>query len=544
VRWIQKVEGVLIAGALLCTIVLTQIAVGAYHTERGNYSDEATHFLNGLLVRDYLTHGLGQNPVSFAEQYYVHYPKIAPGMWPPFFHVTLGLFLLPGWPAQDAALLLVACFTAWAAWRLLRISTIISGRAAGVIVAFSFVGTASVIGLGSTVMLDVTVAALALEATYWLAVYVTTRSLRHAALFGVFAALCCLTKGNGLAVLLVPPLFVLFTGRFALLRAPGLYVAALIVLILAAPLVAIAYRLDAGIGDFSPTTVRIALGRTAFYARYLFHELGVLPAFVIVVGTARSFFRSPKDCQITLPSILPAALTALAAAAWLFHAVNPHVGIAGRYMTMAIAPLLALAPLGIGLLVNLLVRAPERRGSVATASMLLVAGLVVSSAFPLARHRPFGWREILTDLEGHGSLAGRRIAVISDEGGEGALVAELASQSLQPMPTIIRGSKLLASDNWNGLNLHLTYSSSAQVLRELEDLHVEYLILDLSNASTRLPYWDQVADMVSANEDRLAITCSTAGDHRLVAYKLLYQSPGPGKKLRIATSSNRIVVEQ
>ena len=64
--------------------------------------------MNALLLRDYLTHALGQNPLAFAEAYYLSYPKIAPLMWPPFFHGALGLFLLPGWAAHPAAL----CFLA------------------------------------------------------------------------------------------------------------------------------------------------------------------------------------------------------------------------------------------------------------------------------------------------------------------------------------------------------------------------------------------------------------------------------------------------
>ena len=69
--------------ALFLAVIAAQITAGAYHGERDNYSDEAAHFMNGLLVRDYLRDGLGQSPVKFAEEYYLSYPKIAPGMWPP-----------------------------------------------------------------------------------------------------------------------------------------------------------------------------------------------------------------------------------------------------------------------------------------------------------------------------------------------------------------------------------------------------------------------------------------------------------------------------
>jgi len=93
---------------LYAAVLIVQLAVGAYRAERGNYPDEAAHFMNALLVRDYLTQGLGQNPLRFAEEYYLNYPKIAPGMWPPLFHGVLGLVMLLGTPPRIAGLALLA----------------------------------------------------------------------------------------------------------------------------------------------------------------------------------------------------------------------------------------------------------------------------------------------------------------------------------------------------------------------------------------------------------------------------------------------------
>ena len=141
------------AGLALLAVLL-QSAGGAYEVERGAYSDEAAHFLNGLLLREYLTEGIGTHPVRFAEDYYVSYPKIAPLAWPPFFHVLLGLFLLPPWPPQSAALFLVALITAYAAWRL---ATIVSSYAPFVValaISVLFLLAPLVLDLSATVMVD------------------------------------------------------------------------------------------------------------------------------------------------------------------------------------------------------------------------------------------------------------------------------------------------------------------------------------------------------------------------------------------------------
>ena len=533
----------LIFSVLLCGVVLIQLAMGAYRTERGHYSDEAAHFMNGLLVRDYLTQGLGQNPVTFAEQYYLHYPKVAPLMWPPLFHLMLGLFLLPGWPPQDAALIFVACFTNWVAWRLWRVGNVITEtRMPALVAALSFLGMGSIIALSSVVMLDIAVAAFALEATYWLALYVTTLKTRHATLFGLFAAFGCLTKGNGLAILLVPPLLVLLTGRFSLLSRSGLYLAALIVGVLAAPPLFLSYRFDAGIGDFEPTTVSAVVGRTRFYAGYFFEQLGILPILMACVGATISVFPS-RARQGTLSAILPTALTALCAAALLFHLTNPHAGISGRYVTMAIAPLIALALLGVVRIAEWLAPSPQWRGAIRLALAVLVAGALVGAAPPAAALRPLGWRDTVAYLASHDELKGRRIVVISDEQGEGALVSEVATLLLNPRATVIRGSKLLATDNWNGQNLRLVFSSAAQVMTELEDLHADNLLVDLSPAAANLAYRKQIADMIASNETRFD-QARYATEAPIAMYKLRYRSSGPSRPLRIVTSTNRIIVER
>jgi len=183
--------------AAFLVAVLAQVLIGAYLTERGNFSDEAAHFMNGLLIRDYLWNGAHQNPLTFAQAYYLDYPKIAPGMWPPLFHTVLGLVLLTGWPPLATALALVAFASAWTAWRLARILERLTSRETAWALAALMLVMPAMLNLTSAVMLDIVVAAFLLEATFWLAEFFVTGRSKHAALFGAFAAGACLTKGTG-----------------------------------------------------------------------------------------------------------------------------------------------------------------------------------------------------------------------------------------------------------------------------------------------------------------------------------------------------------
>jgi len=513
--------------------------MGAFSVERGFYSDDAAHFMNGLVIREYLYQPIGTNPVKFAEQYYLNYPKIAPLMWPPLFHVVLGLLVLPGWPAGPAALLLVGLSTAWAAWRLRSIVHELAGPAAGLVAAGLFFTTPLVMEFGSVVMLDVVIAALALEATYWLARYAGSSSSRDAALYGVFTALACLTKGNGVAVVLLPAILILILGRFDLLRRPGLYIAAAIVLVFAVPLLALSARFDAGIGDFAPITIADVTSRIVYYGGHVWRNIGAVSLGLAVIGAGVALARGRRRQDAGVP--FAEALVALAAAAILFHLLNPHRVAVSRYITMAIGPMIGLAIVGALALAHRMGTEGARRLAFTAMLAVMVVAAVVSRPW-LGPRRPLGFQRVVAQLAADHHLAGRRLLVVSDEVGEGAAVTEAAELNLVQAPTIVRGSKLLGSDNWVGENFQMTYASPAALIDDLENLHIEYVLFDRSKQSARLPYFEQVralTDTVHGRLERLETppqNLATGPTRQLELYRVKAQSPGPAKSLQINLS--------
>src|SRR6478735_7027388 len=75
-RWLPH-RG-MVAAFTIAVVAAIQLWAGAYRSERGLYSDESAHFMNGLVLRDYVRENPGQSPMTFAREYYSHYPKIAP----------------------------------------------------------------------------------------------------------------------------------------------------------------------------------------------------------------------------------------------------------------------------------------------------------------------------------------------------------------------------------------------------------------------------------------------------------------------------------
>jgi hypothetical protein len=90
---LKKSETFVFLAVVILSLAL-QWAGGAFRSDFDRYPDEAAHVVSSLLVRDYLTSGFPHNPLSFARVYYDHFPKVAIGRLPPFFHATEAIWTL------------------------------------------------------------------------------------------------------------------------------------------------------------------------------------------------------------------------------------------------------------------------------------------------------------------------------------------------------------------------------------------------------------------------------------------------------------------
>ncbi len=77
--------------AFLCFLsiaVMLQLLSGAFESAFAAYPDEPSHYVTGLMVRDYIAGGFPAPPFQYATDYYSHYPKIGIGHWPPVFYLS------------------------------------------------------------------------------------------------------------------------------------------------------------------------------------------------------------------------------------------------------------------------------------------------------------------------------------------------------------------------------------------------------------------------------------------------------------------------
>src|ERR1051325_1352534 len=103
-RWLIA----LACAAYTLTILLYQGLLGAPKAAFGGYPDESSHYISGLLVRDYLRTGFSTSPLRYAADYYIHVPFFAVGYWPPLFYTAEALWMILFGFSRPAVLVFIA----------------------------------------------------------------------------------------------------------------------------------------------------------------------------------------------------------------------------------------------------------------------------------------------------------------------------------------------------------------------------------------------------------------------------------------------------
>ncbi|MEO8098102.1 MAG: glycosyltransferase family 39 protein [Acidobacteriota bacterium] len=517
-RW--RLHGLSIL-AFFAIAVAVQWATGVYGSEAGHFPDEAGHFVSGLIIRDYAVSGLERAPIPYAENYYLHFPKASFGIFPPLFHFLLGGWLLFSSGSFTGALAFSAMIMALIAWCLFRFTKrdygVLAAGATGLLVIFLPLMRT----LTGAVMIDNLIALFGLMVAYHTARYLQTEETREAVLLGIFGAAGCLVKGNGLGALLCPVLAIVLTGRYRVLRKPGLYIAAAIV-ICSAPIMWISLRLYDKNSSFLAPGFDFSSRAAAFYGRSLWDQTGGLLLVILLAGIAIKmwdWWNSGR--QDTLwPSVL-----ALVAGSFLFHILIPQPPD-GRYIATVVAGLAAFTP----------VAASKLSRKVAIPVMLALAALALATGSHW--DTPLGFKDVLSEIQKDKDFDHVRILVVSDSLGEGAMVGDVASVArVRPGDQlVIRGSKFLARSDWNANQYRLQHADAREVLQSLEDLSVDYIVLDRTRDLQWIPHVQQVVELTAMHPDRVVLEKAWAvspreRSHSLELYRVKFTAETPRTKL-------------
>ena len=480
----------ILALPVFCAVALTiQVLMGAYSADLAGYPDESAHAVTGIALEQYLVHGLGQSPVRFLLDYYEHYPKVAIGHWPPLLYVAEVAAMLPFSPSKAALLGLQAVLAGLLAWIVFRELRRVVGGVAGAVGAVALLLNPQVRAHTAMTMAEILLTLTMLLATLALARFAERRSTWDAVWFALWTAAAVLTKGTGWAMLLAAAFVVVVLREWRLpfsraALAGGAVLAALCVPWQLATLKVASEgwaRPVPGVGFF--------LEAAPLYLGYLFTVPGIalavagLAGAALTLGAGRSAGRTRAYW---------AALTGLVVAAWLFHVVVP-AGEEPRKLIIMVPAMMLLAAAGARVVSTWLFTArPEQGAAVLFCGVALAA---IGMGLPLETKPRLGFVAVAAKLD---SLMkpGSAALVISDAFGEGALTAELAFRRPMPAVYLVRGSKLLASQNWDASRYVDRVHSAEECARVLASVPISVLVVDRRSGVGREHYFDYVDAML------------------------------------------------
>jgi hypothetical protein len=431
-------------------------------------ADESAHFLNAWFVSLYAGQALGRDPLTFATEFYLHYPKLSIGHWPPAYY---GLFspifwVLPATPqtalgVNIAISALPGLGVAWLLYRLAGRWAALAGAALWALTPLSLEGFAFF-------MLDQPLAACAFAAALAWDRYSKRRKLAWMLLFSGLAGLAILIKGNGWLIVFVPPVHIALTGEWGVLKDWRTWAGAALAAIIAGPWYAATAGISADGFNFQPGPA-YAAEALGFNLKALALTLGL--ALPLAACGAVAEWRLRAEDKDRWSAV--AACLALILATLLLQSLVP-VDLDPRYMAPAVPALAVLAVLG-GL--ALLERLP--RPALAASILLVAPGLVHLAT-----------REAKADLRLDEAAAGAAGAWLVDGGSaaEGAFAAAMAVRDPALRNYAVRGSKLLADSDFMGRGYRAKYSTETQVLGELRRLGIAGVAVSRRAGVAELPH--------------------------------------------------------
>jgi len=469
-----RLQSLLIFAFLLGLALVQQWHARAFYSEFGWHPDESAHYITGLMVHDYIAAHHFSSPVAYAENYYLHYPKVALGHWPPFFYALEGAWMLAFSTSRFSMLFLMTCTTAllgFLVWRSLRDRV----PAAMALVAGLAVVTSSEIQINSSMLMsDMLVALLCLAAALTFAQYLKTEESGWAVLFGVLSALAFLTKASAICLALVPLAAIAGARKWHLLRRGSLWSSALIIVVACGPWYA---RMNHG---NQSTMAQPVITPDYFFHAAAFYGIGLakiagvaFPAlFLATLSWDEEFSAIDRGLAWSLAGLIGGViLTVLLIPAALER----------RYLLPAIPALVILLCYGCASLRRRAAMIRVRNRIPAVVARLAIAAIFIA-AVVLAPVKGVGGfdqvaRRILADARFHDSIS----LVASDAVGEGMFVSDVGMDDKQrPEHIVLRGSKMLADVAWIGRDYRSLFDSPEELLSYLDSVPVVLVVSDHS----------------------------------------------------------------
>jgi hypothetical protein len=476
---LRKVAWIAAPGVLLLGFaILLQFTMGAYRGEFGGFPDESAHYVTGLMIRDYIASGCPVSPIEYAENYYIHYPKVAFGMWGPLLHVIEGGWLLAIPPSRISMMVLMALIASVTATLLFDNLRKEFGAVLALAAAMLFLANPVVHTFTGMVMADGLVGLMDFAAAMCFGLLLDNPRWKYSILFGVFTCLSILSKGNGVALAILPAFAILFARKWGLLKKPVLWAGTLVVICIAGPWQVYSARMLSGIVDrqfgwiFAP-----------FYTELLFTITGLAFLPPLFVGV---YQRLLKPMVAGRTEGKWAAAGGLVCSVWFFHCLIPASAPEARYYIAVVAPLLMFIVAGVQEIAGWIpIVWPLRQRSWAVMSVLSLVVVLTAAAVPKKLHHGYDTAaELLEQPENQNAV----VLISSESDGEGMLISEITMREKRPAHFVLRATKMLSESNWVGMRYELQYRTPEEILKFLNSVPVEVVVIDNTPSDIVFPH--------------------------------------------------------
>jgi hypothetical protein len=441
-------------------------------------ADEPAHFVNSLLIYTYVTEHLFENPIEYARELYLHYPKVGLGHWPPVFYV-LASSSFAGFPVDTATLIIFSIFVA--SLPVMPLSIVFLRLADWRIALYAaLIYSASIATLESQkfLMLDQAIAAISFMGLLVWWQYVERERWITILAYGVLAGIAILIKGNGWVMGLFPIIHILITRRFSILIKPRVYVGAVLAMLVIAPWYYVARNMM-GTGFRGEPGLIYALGSLWSYLELLVRNYGIAlcaaALYGVYVGLVKAARGSDKYNIVSL-------CVALIAAVLVLQAIVP-VANHLRYLAPITAPLVVLAVVGVtDLLYEIIpVKLDPIRAVLLLASLALFAapGIAYVVSGPSKVDMKMKQAADLIMQEPNSSV----IMVDGSSGTEGGFIAEMAATDRLLTKYVIKSSDVFAESDFTGSQYELKVSSEVEVLERLRAIGIDTVVIGRNSGS-------------------------------------------------------------
>jgi 4-amino-4-deoxy-L-arabinose transferase-like glycosyltransferase len=497
---------------LLFLAVAGQWFTGVYHSDLSQWPDEGCHYVNGLLVHDYITDGFPGSPLNYALQYNVHYPRVTIGHWPPLYYVVQAAFYFMTGPSIRVALFLQAVFGAAVAAIVGWVISRFAGWTVALLASLATLAAPQIFVGMQRVMLDVPIALLTCLAMLAWARFLLNGTWPWSVAFGLAAVAAIMTKGNGIFLALVPPLSVALTGRLPLLWNWRFWLPAPIAAV-TVPWYLLTYKISAdGFtaswgGDYILTVL-------PGYSRLLLDQISAVGLLFAGLGAFRVLRHREWDWR----HALGISAICLVAAGFAFTCVVPTGIPDERYLAPLVPALVILAYFGI----EWIARSRLPRTPALVLALCPLAAIAVESGFPATTSRAMN---AAADMIFAAPEDNPFILIGSTVAGEGAMTAEVAARDRSRQRYVVRGFSALGSGNFNGTDYRPRFATSGDLAQWIERHGIGWVVIDTSPSGLSWTHNAQLLEIARGGRENwnLAGRFSNSEGGRLAGETLVYK---------------------